>query len=90
MAQFKIAHLREQGVDLIIVPVNNSFAHRPQSEQHEFIAELEDCAHSAGLAGTVVPVWRGGFIAPQSYHPFFRTFGYDRALRNINRTLTCG
>ena len=33
----KIAHLREQGVDMIIVPLETSFGRKLQTEQDEII-----------------------------------------------------
>lgn len=94
MARFKIAHIREQGVDLIIVPLDSSFGNKTQSEQSETIASLQLCASSAGLAGKVVPVWREGsshrFIAPQQWHPFFKSIGWNQIMASINKELTCG
>jgi len=40
MPQFKGAHVREQGVDLIIVPLVSSFHHKSQQEQSKIIDEL--------------------------------------------------
>lgn len=94
MANFKIAHIREQGVDLVIAPLESSFGRKTEQEQSEIIASLQLCANSAGLAGKVIPVWREGnshrFIAPQQWHPFFKTFGWDDIMVNINKELTCG
>jgi hypothetical protein len=92
MNRFRIAHIREQGVDLIIIPLDRSFAHKSEDEQHDTIAALQLCAQSAGLRGHVVPVWDTGggrmaFIAHPNYHPFF-TLQFVH--RNINRELTCG
>lgn len=78
---------------MIIVPVDPSFGYKAQSEQFDFITALQCCARSAGLAGTVVPVWRNGsshrFIAPQNWHSFFRTLSYGTILANLNKELTC-
>ncbi len=94
MASFEIAHIREQGVDLIIVPLDSAFGSKSKRDQNEIINSLQDCASSAGLAGTVVPVWRVGnshaFIAPDKWHPFFKSFRWNDILRNINKKLTCG
>lgn len=94
MATFKIAHIRQQGVDLIVVPLEPSFGHKSDHEQSEIIASLQVCATSAGLAGKVVPVWREGsghrFIAPPNWHPFFKSFGWNDVMGNINKELTCG
>jgi hypothetical protein len=94
MKTFDIAHIREQGVDLIIVPMDNSFGHTTQREQNEFSHALETFAHDAGLAGTVVPVWdsgggRMGFLAPRGYHPYFQSIDLRHVALNINKTLTC-
>jgi hypothetical protein len=60
MNKFKVAHLREQGVDLIIIPLDKDFSRKPPSEQSDIADSLQACAMSAGLAGTVVPVWNAG------------------------------
>jgi hypothetical protein len=79
---------------MIIVPLDSSFGYKGESEQHEFITALQFCARSAGLAGTVVPIWREGsghrFIAPPNWHNFFRKFPYNAIIANLNKELTCG
>ncbi len=92
MPSFDVAHVREQGVDLIIVPLERSFGHKSTEDQNQISAELQ--ATSAGLAGTVVPVWDDGsgrmmFLAPRSFHPFFQSIDLDFVAANINRNLTC-
>jgi hypothetical protein len=94
MQTFDVAHIKEQGVDLIIIPLDRSFQYKPDSEKHQAIAALQTAASSAGLAGTVVPVWDAGagrtaFIAPQNWHAFFRGVGLAFVAGNINRRLTC-
>jgi hypothetical protein len=88
MPSIEVAHVREQGQDMIIVPMNDQFGRKPQSDQHAVINEIQRRASGAGLAGTVVAVWPGGFIAPRPWHPFFRTFSYGQALANVNRSLS--
>lgn len=73
MPSYAIAHVQKNGQDMIIVPVNDNFGHSPSTEQHAFIRNLQARAISAGLAGTVVPVWSRGFIAPRPWHPFFQS-----------------
>jgi hypothetical protein len=92
MPIFKIAHIHEQGVDLIIVPMNRDFGDRPKSDQQAIIAELQAQCIVAKLAGTVVPIWdygRGqmGFIAPQSWHPFFQSISLSWVSSHLNREL---
>lgn len=57
IATYDVAHIREEGVDLIIIPLRSSFGHRTTLEQNETTRYLQACASAAGLAGTVVPVW---------------------------------
>ncbi len=92
MPRLCVAHVREQGIDLIITPLDRSFGHRTVAEQHAALEELQARSHAAGLAGTVVPVWDSGggrmsFIAPQNWHPFFRGLTLEGVLRAANRQL---
>jgi hypothetical protein len=94
MASFDIAHLREQGQDMIIVPLDSSFGHKSSGDQQQTIAALQASARGAGLAGTVVPVWNDGlgrmvFIAPRPWHPFFQSISLNFVAGNINKRLTC-
>lgn len=92
--RFNIAHIREQGVDMIIVPLDSSFGHKPTSAQHETIDSLQAYATSAGLAGRVVVVWQEGnghrFIAPPNWQPFFKSLGWGQIMASINKELVCG
>lgn len=74
MAQYKLAHIREQGVDLIIIPLDSSFGYKSETDQHDIISSLQACARSAGLAGTVVPIWEegGALIRAHAVPPRFR------------------
>ena len=93
MPKFEVAHIKEQGVDLIIIPIEDSFRLKSQKDQDAAIAELQVRASSAGLAGTVVPVWDGGsgrmaFRAPRGFHPFFESINLAVVATNINRELS--
>ena len=92
MPRFNVAHLREQGQGMIIVPLDSSFGHKLGSDQQSITADLQWHANDAGLKGTVVPVWdRGGgrmaFIAPQQWHPFFQSIDLRFVASNINREI---
>jgi hypothetical protein len=93
MAQIKVAHLREQGQDMIIIPMDSQFGQKTSAQQNQTIAALQQCASSAGLAGTVVVVWRTGnrhnFIAPPQWQSFFRTLPWNTIIANLNKVLTC-
>ena len=93
MAKYKIAHLCEQGQDMIIVPLENNFHHATGADQQNTIDYLQACSIDAGLAGKVVPVWLHGghvyFIAPTPWHPFFKSLSWDSILYNLNKELIC-
>jgi hypothetical protein len=89
----KLAHIRHQGVDLIIVPLKSDFRWKSQVEQRRIVDELQDRASNARLAGTVVPVWdagagRMGFAAPTRWHSFFKSISLLFISRNLNKTLS--
>jgi hypothetical protein len=92
MPTFKVAHLHEQGQDMVIVPLDSNFGHKSQQEQRAIVDELQERSRAAGLKGTVVPVWESGgrtsFIAPRAWHPFFQSLPLQRVLANLNRTLS--
>ncbi len=93
MPTFHIAHIREQGQDMIIVPLAQDFGWKTQEEQSEIVDELQLRARSAGLAGHVVPVWDSGggrmqFLAPHQWHTFFRSISPGQIRASLNRTLS--
>ena len=92
MPEIEIAHIHEQGQDMIIAPLNSSFGAKPSNEQQATIAAIQRAAMGAGLRGRVVAVWQSGssfsFIAPQQWHAFFRSIDMNWVLANINRKLT--
>ena len=92
MTTFEVAHLREQGQDIIIVVVADAFGSYGNIKQNQLCQLLQEAASSAGLAGTVVPVWdagfgRLGFLAPNPWHSYFRGLTLADVAVNINREL---
>jgi len=92
MPKYEVAHIREQGVDLIIIPLDNSFRFKSEQDQDAIVSELQARASSAGLAGTVVPVWDNGggrmaFKAPRNFHSFFKSIDLRFVAANVNREL---
>lgn len=93
MPNLRVAHVREQGIDLIIAPLDYTFGQKTPAAQHAVIEEIQLRSHAAGLAGTVVPVWDSGggrmsFIAPQNWHPFFRGLNLRAVRGSVNRELS--
>lgn len=92
MPRYKVAHIKEQGIDLIIIPLDSAFRTKSHEQQNEITLELQKRADAAGLAGTVVPVWDAGggrmaFIAPQRWHPYFKGIDLAFVVANYNREL---
>lgn len=91
MATFKIAHINEHGVNVVVVFVDPAVAHKSTEEQNVIAASLQLCAQSANLAGNVAMVWPGGFWAPRNQHAFFASPGgsYAQLQLRINKNLSC-
>ncbi|MCJ2057735.1 hypothetical protein MKL09_14365 [Methylobacterium sp. J-048] len=91
MPSFKVAHIRRSGQDMILVPLSSNFDYKSEQEQLGVIEELQERASSAGMAGSVVPVWQSGnqmkFRAPPPWHGFIKSIGMNGVMGNINKTL---
>jgi len=91
MNSLKIAHISEQGQDIIIVPLDETFGYRPLDERKATLQGIQAAAREQGIAGTVVPVWPKDnamkFIAPKPWHPFFQKVTWDWLIGNLNREL---
>lgn len=48
MPSFKLAHIREQGQNMLLFPLDSNFGFKTSSEQNSIVEELEDRAHAAG------------------------------------------
>lgn len=92
MTDFQVAHINEQGVNVVVVFVDSSVSFKSSQEQHEIAAQLQLCAASARLAGNIAMIWPGGFWAPRNQHAFFSSAGgsFDALRFRINKTLRCG
>jgi len=93
MATFKVAHIKQQGQDMVIIPLSPAFGRKSQAAQSGVMDALRYAARVAGLSGTVAAIWadgnRVGFMAPTPWHPFFKSPGvYSLVMANINRELT--
>ena len=93
MPKVQVAHVKQQGVDLIIVPLDDDFGRKSDIDRRRAIAELQARSASAGLRGAVVPVWDNGdgcmaFIAPRPWHPFFKSIDLGRVWASVNRELS--
>ena len=90
MPHFKVAHLCEQGQNMIIFPLTSAFGHMPSDEQNAELSTLQYAANEAGLAGTAVAVWdagagRMGFLGPRPWHSFLQSINLHFVRANLNR-----
>jgi hypothetical protein len=47
MPRFDVAHIREQGVDLVIIPLDRSFGHKSGDDKDSIVSELQARATTA-------------------------------------------
>lgn len=95
MPRFEIAHIKEHDtegreVDLIIIPLEESFGIKNAYDQQLAMEELQLRANNAGLRGTVCPVWEDpsghmAFIAPPKWHSYFTNLNLLQVQASLNR-----
>lgn len=93
MPSLKVAHIHEQGQNMIIFPLDHRFAALSQGEKDSELQILEIRANNAGLAGHAVAVWdagsgRMGFIGPRQWHDFLQSIGLRWVLANLNKEIS--
>lgn len=92
MPSLNIAHVNRGGVDLIILPLDQSFDRKTEHDKAASIADFQARCTGIGLKGTVVPVWpvgiRMAFIAPVRWRPFFASINLWWVLANVNRSVS--
>lgn len=93
MPSLKVAHIHEQGQDMIIFPLDQRFGRLPQDEQQKELAGLGMRANAAGLRGHAVAVWdagggRMGFMGPTQWHAFLRSIHLRWVLANLNKEIS--
>jgi len=93
MPTFQVAHLRHEGQDLIIVPVDRAFGKRSPNEQARIQEAFQRSAAAAEMPGVVVPVWedatgRMAFRAPPPWHEFLKSIDMVYVATALNRSLS--
>jgi hypothetical protein len=93
MPTFQVAHLQREGKDVIIVPVDPSFAARSPAEQARIQEAFQRAAAAAKIPGVIVPVWedasgRMAFRAPQAWQAFMKTIDMVYVATALNHTLS--
>lgn len=92
MPKFKAAHVREQGQDMIIFPLDGAFDREPDSKKAQVLNELEVRANRAGLAGSAVAIWESGgrtrFMGPRAWHGFLQGLSLRAVLASVNKEIS--
>ena len=93
MPNYRLAHMRRENADLLIVPMVPSFAAKSRAAQADWINEVQAQAAKAALQGIVIPVWetgpgRMGFVAPAPLHALLKGLTVKRVLASLNRELS--
>ena len=91
MPSIKVAHVREQAQDMLLFPLSSSFGSKPTSDQNLILADLERCAHRAGLEGRAAAFWESGgrthFFGPRPWGSFLRSISLAMVWANVNREI---
>ena len=93
MPTYKIAHIKGQGVDVVIFSVNGSFGVHTEAEQNSLIKLFQTKAKAAGFSGNVAVVWDGPdgkikFRAPLNQHAFFNNVTSEFIEANLNKSIS--
>jgi len=92
MPSFEVAHIQEQGQDMLLFPLDDSFEHKSSAEKNSIVVQLQMRANRAGLAGRAVAVWERGsetrFLGPQPWRAFFQSIDMGFVLVNVNREIS--
>ena len=93
MPTFQAAHLQPGGQDLIIVPVDRTFAKRSPAEQSRIQEAFQRSAVAAGISGLVVTVWEDStgkmaFRAPPTWHEFLKSIDMVYVATALNSNLS--
>ncbi|MBM3833081.1 MAG: PEGA domain-containing protein [Verrucomicrobia bacterium] len=92
MIKYPVAHIRQKGVDLVIVLLDTSFGKMSPTAKAEILRMLQQNAQAAGLRGAVVPIWdrgdgRAEFLADRQLIPIIQNLTLQTVHANINREL---
>jgi hypothetical protein len=93
MPKYKVAHINEQGEDMIIFPLNAKFGRISVADQNKQLRTLQVRATAAGLAGKAVAVWdsgdgRMGFLGPRQWDAFLRSLNLRYVMLILNKEVS--
>ena len=92
MPTIKLAHIREQGQNMLLFPLDSSFGYKSSSEQNAILEELEGRAHTADLAGRAAVFWPSGSrtcsLGPKPWQQFLRSMSIRTVLASVNKSIS--
>jgi hypothetical protein len=93
MPKYKVAHISQQGQDLIIFPLEAKFGQMSGSEQDRQLSIFSYRANKAGLRGTAVAVWDAGggqaaFRGPPQCCAHLSRLNFKFVMANLNRVVS--
>ena len=92
MPSFDVAHIREQGQDMILFPLDDSFGYKTSDDQRSILANLQQRARGAGLAGQAVAVWESAglthTLGPRPWAGFLRSLSMGAVLASVNKSIS--
>lgn len=91
--KYRVAHVRHQGSNMVIVIINPSFFYGSGQDQQRWFTGIQQCVRSVNLAGQTLVVandnGRYRFYGPNSWHNFMRTIDMSWVNSRVNKSLTC-
>lgn len=93
MPKYRVAHVKKQGHDLIIFPLDPKFGQLSGTDQDRELRVLGAQANQAGLKGAPVAVWdagygRSGFRGPALYYNILSEINLQFVMANVNREIS--
>jgi hypothetical protein len=93
MPNYKVAHIHQQGQDMIIFPLESKFGQMIGSEQDRELGILGSRANQAGLRGVAVAVWDAGggqaaFRGPPQCCALLSRINFNFVMANLNRVIS--
>ncbi len=93
MPTYKVAHIHEQGNDMIIFPLESKFGDMSVPDQDQELSILGSRANAAGLKGAAVAVWdagsgKMGFRGPLHWYVFLSSINLRFVMANLNKEIS--
>ena len=92
MPHYKVAHVRDQDVEYLLLPVESSFGQKTDEEQRAFVEECQSGALASELQGAIVVVWEDDkghtqFRSPLSFRAVCNDWTLRRVLAGLNQEI---